>query len=104
MSTNVFRERSLKTDLELVNLAIFIVLELVHVLFELLAFLFGGFLLVFRGLDSCFEVSDGLFESINFSSDLKKNQHKVRTAKKYHLPSPRYSLRLVPPASSFHAL
>ena len=47
-------------NLELIDLAFFVVLELIHVFLKLLAFCFGGRLLVFGALDGRFQISDSL--------------------------------------------
>lgn len=58
------------TDLELVYLSLFIILEFVHVLLELLAFLLGCFLLVLGSLHSYLEVCDCLLQGFDFRTDL----------------------------------
>jgi hypothetical protein len=103
VSTNGFRERLLKTDLELADLAVFVILELVHVFLQLLTFFFGDVLLVLRGLDSGFEVSDGLFEGFDFSSDLEKKSAQNGGVKEQHVLSQHCSLQLAPPADASHA-
>ena len=103
MSTNVFHEWLLKTDLELVDLAVFVILELVHVFLQLLTFFFGDVLLVLRGLDSGFEVGDGLFEGFDFSSDLEKKSAQIGGVKEQNVLSLHCSLQLAPPADASHA-
>lgn len=58
------------TDFELVYLSLFIILELVHVLFEFLAFFLGCLLLVLGSLHSYLEVCDRLLQGFDFSSNL----------------------------------
>ena len=103
MSTNVLRERLLNTDLELVDLAIFVILELVHIFLQLLTFFFGGVLLVLRCLDSSFEVGDGLFEGFDFSPDLKQKSVQDSGAKEQHILLQHCSLPPAPPANASHA-
>jgi hypothetical protein len=103
VSTNVFHEWLLKTDFELADLAVLVILELVHVFLQLLTFFFGGVLLVLRGLDSGFEVGDGLFECFDFSPDLKKKSAQNGGIKEQHVLSLHWSLQLAPPADASHA-
>ena len=103
MSTNGFREWLLKTDLELVDLAILVILELVHVFLQLLIFFFGGVLLVLCGLDGGFEVGDGLFEGFDFGPDLKKKSAQDSGVKEQYVLSLHCSLQLAPPANASHA-
>ena len=94
MSTNVFCEQLVKTDLELVDLVVLVILELLHVFLQLLTLFLGGVLLVLRSLDSCFEVGHGLFEGFDISPDLKKKSAQNGGAREQHVLWQHCSLRL----------
>ena len=63
--------RSLRDSyFQLVNLALFVVLELAHILFQFLHVLFGSFLVVLGGLNGITKFDDGLFIRFDLSAEL----------------------------------
>lgn len=58
------------SDFQLVDLALFVVLELAHIFFEFLNILFGSLLLVLCSLNSVLEFNFGLFVRFDLSPEL----------------------------------
>lgn len=68
--TNLFLQHVGCTHLELVNLPLLIVLELVHVLFELTYLCIYIFLLLLRRFHSVSKIDDSLLHFLDFRSHL----------------------------------
>ena len=58
------------TSLQLVDLALFVVLEIGHVLLQLLDLRLGLLLLLLRGLDGSLKIGHGLLHLLDLATDL----------------------------------
>ena len=58
------------SDFQLVDLALFVVLELAHIFFEFLNFRFGSLLLFLCGLNIILKLNRGLFVRFDLNTEL----------------------------------